>query len=153
MPKKPSTILVPIDFSPHSVEALRYAVMLAEVFSASLWVLHVILKDDLGRVAYPIELPGETLTSAPGEGSELVTQAQTALQQHLAAELNGLEAEGRVVVGWPVEDILHMARHDKMDLIVMGTHGRRGLEYHALGSIAEQVGRMASCPVVMVKAT
>ncbi len=150
--KKLRKLLVPIDFSPHSSEALRYAVTLAEALSASVWVLHVILKDALGMVVYPIDLPAETIETSPGASHDLVAQAQIALQHFVSSELNGQPAEQRVVIGWPDEEILNVTKHGKIDLIVMGTHGHRGLDYHALGSIAERVARLAPCPVLMVKA-
>lgn len=78
-------------------------------------------------------------------------QAHTALQQFLPPELAGQHVELRIEVGPPFEHILETAHRHRVDLIVMGTHGRTGLSHMALGSVAERVVRMAPCPVLTVK--
>jgi universal stress protein A len=58
-----------------------------------------------------------------------------------------------VVVGVPYETILETAEAEKVDLIVMATHGRTGLSHLVLGSVAERIVRLAPCPVLTVRAT
>jgi nucleotide-binding universal stress UspA family protein len=82
---------------------------------------------------------------------DLREQAHTALQQFLPFQHTGYPLELRVEVGHPFEQILDTARREYVDLIVMGTHGRTGLAHLVLGSVAEQVMRLASCPVLTVK--
>ena len=59
--------------------------------------------------------------------------------------------EAIVVVGKPIEEILKVAKEKKIDLIVMGTHGRTGIPHVVIGSVAENVVRKASCPVLTVR--
>ena len=164
MNKTIQKILVPVDFSSYATEAFLYAATLADRFASSVLVLHVIAKDietqavhqHMGRGNPLLGLTSETL-DLPTEVHETVTvdlreQAQTALQQFLPSPLGGLKVERRVEVGHPFEQILETAKREQVDLIVMGTHGRTGLAHIVLGSVAERVVRMASCPVLTVKA-
>jgi nucleotide-binding universal stress UspA family protein len=63
----------------------------------------------------------------------------------------GLEGEIVVVHGVPFEEILHTAKERQVDLIIMGTHGRTGLTHVLLGSVAEKVVRLATCPVLIAR--
>ena len=82
---------------------------------------------------------------------DLRERAQTALQHFLPSELSGRSVELRVEIGHPFEQILEVAKGERVDMIVMGTHGRTGLAHIVLGSVAERVVRMAPCPVLTVK--
>jgi nucleotide-binding universal stress UspA family protein len=157
-------ILVPVDFSAYAKEALTSAADISARFSASLVVLHVIATDiemhaarqrerlvvpRFGFIPGPVEVPEEVRETAV---VDLREQAHTALQQFLLPELAGRPVELRVEVGHPCEQILETTRREHVDLIVMGTHGRTGLEHVLLGSITERVARLAPCPVLTVKA-
>lgn len=161
------TILVPIDFSAYSAEALQYAGAVAQSYGASLMLLHVISKEIVtvttyerhtGRRVLPphaYALHTDPVTSTGAEDTviaDLHEQGMEALQHFLPDEFRGLSVERRVAVGRPFEQILETAAQEQVDLIVMGTHGRTGLTHVALGSVAERVVRMASCPVLTVKA-
>ena len=142
-------ILVATDFSEPAEAALRYGRELARRFNASLHVLHVV--DDLA--AHPVPGPG-----MPADFGEL----QTTLEQDALANLQRLVSEPDraalhahlevAVSAWPGQTILSYARDAQMDLIVVGTHGRGGLAYFCMGSVAQQVTRAASCPVLTVRA-
>jgi nucleotide-binding universal stress UspA family protein len=165
-----NTILVPVDFSPHSTEAMYYASSIAERFSSSLLIMHVIAKEvetySTSRHSEHCGLPHNTFALlGPYSGTleesvevtdavtvDLREQAHTALQQFLPPQLVGWPLELHIEVGHPCEQILEVARREEVDLIVMGTHGRTGLEHVLLGSVAEQVVRRAPCPVMTVKA-
>ena len=164
MSKPFQTILVPVDFSAYSTEALLYAATLADRFASSVLMLHVIAKDIetqavhhrtgrgvplLGLTSQALDLPTEVHEAV---AVDLREQAQTALQHFLPSQLSGLPVELRVEVGHPFEQILETAKREQVDLIVMGTHGHTGLAHVVLGSVAERVVRMASCPVLTVKA-
>ena len=142
-------ILVATDFSEPAEAALRYGRELARRFNASLHVLHVV--DDLA--AHPVPGPG-----MPADFGEL----QTTLEQDALANLQALvSAPDRAALhahleiaisAWPGQAILGYARDFKIDLIIVGTHGRKGLASFFLGSVAQQVTRAASCPVLTVRA-
>ena len=159
-------ILVPVDFSPYSTEALLYAATLADHLASTVVVLHVIAKEIEAQAAHQragsgVPLFGwgvtsETLGVSPEMHEAVVVdlreRAQTALQHFLPSELSGRSVELRVEIGHPFEQILEVAKGERVDMIVMGTHGRTGLAHIVLGSVAERVVRMAPCPVLTVKA-
>ena len=142
---------------------MLHAASIAEQFGSSLLLLHVIAKDmetyvsqERAREIVPRFrfIPG--LEEIPAEVRDSVTidlreQAHTALQQFLPSDLAVRVSDLHVEVGHPVEQILETARREHVDLIVMGTHGRSGLEHMMLGSVAERVIRLAPCPVMVVR--
>jgi nucleotide-binding universal stress UspA family protein len=139
------TILVPSDFSECSDEALRYGLELARRFDAELHLLHV--------VQDPITQPW----AAEGFSVPLF-EVVDEWQKQAAARLKALVPDadrGRVtvvsVVATPYAEILDYASGHRVDLIVMGTHGRGGVTHMLLGSIAERVVRRAPCPVLTVR--
>jgi nucleotide-binding universal stress UspA family protein len=132
-------ILVPTDFSETSDVALRHAVDAARTYRARLYLLHV---------------PGKT-----GEDFEAdfpIGRFETTVRDRLAAflseeEIAALRPEYALRIGTPAEEIVHYAQDREIDLIVMGTHGRRGVAHLLLGSVAEHVVRTAPCPVLLVR--
>jgi universal stress protein A len=170
MSKTFQTILVPVDFSPYSTEALLYAASIAERFSSSILALHVISQEvrtvathrhleQRGTPHQAFSLLGpysEPLGESPEQTDEVVIdlreQAHTALQQFVPPQLAGHPLELRIEVGHPFEQILALAEREPVDLIVLGTHGRTGLAHTVLGSVAERVVRLAPCPVLTVRA-
>ena len=141
-----------------------YAATLADHLASTVVVLHVISKEietqavhqRAGRSVPLLGVMFETL-GVPPEMHEAVVvdlreRAQTALQHFLPSELSGRSVELRVEIGHPFEQILEVAKGERVDMIVMGTHGRTGLAHIVLGSVAERVVRMAPCPVLTVKA-
>ena len=136
-------ILAPVDFSDCSLEALEYAVQVAATFRAAVTILHV-----MEPVAYGLDF---TLLHAT-EGRRLRERAELRLSGFcLALKSHGLTVEQVVRGGMPSDAILGFARELGSDLIVMGTHGRRGISHLMSGSVAEAVLRQASCPVLTVK--
>jgi nucleotide-binding universal stress UspA family protein len=130
-------ILVPIDFSPGSDEALAHARELARGLDADVLVLHV----------------SAAMGSLPG--SALARRERRAAERRLDAAVGALRAAGvradrTVRGGMPAEQILRTAATQQVDLIVMGTHGRRGVARLLLGSVAEEVAARARCPVLTV---
>jgi nucleotide-binding universal stress UspA family protein len=134
------TILHPTDFSPHSEYALVLACALARDYGARLVVLHVVEQR-------PLVYEGVVL---PPAGEELLAAAQEELEQ-MQVPLEISPVERRIVEGDPVTEILAAAESMTADLIVMGTHGRTGLRRLIMGSVAEQVARRASCPVLTIR--
>jgi nucleotide-binding universal stress UspA family protein len=134
------TILHPTDFSAQSGYALRLACSLARDYGAHLIVLHVADEP-------PIASAEGIMIPPPGD---YLAEARADLQQHELPDAQ-VHAERRLERGEPVTEILRVADEVRADLIVMGTHGRTGLERLLMGSVAEQVVRQASCPVLTLK--
>lgn len=148
MQPKIRKILVPLDFSPPSDYALRYATALAADFGASLHVLHVI-EDRLMMGPWPVEV---YLGEVPRLREGLIKEAESRTLDCLKAiENRGLQATGEVLIGGPFQTIVDLANTSGVDLIVMGTHGRTGITHLLIGSVAERVIRHAPCPVLVVR--
>jgi nucleotide-binding universal stress UspA family protein len=139
------TILVPIDFSECSLEALQYSVVLARAFSARVVVLHVIdVSVRYGLDAIPVPLPSAEITAKVAERVEEWVQ-RVARQ--------GIEVAWHIELGVPFTEIRAAIDRHRADLVVMGTHGRRGVGHFMLGSVAERIVQRAPCPVLTVKAS
>ena len=138
------TILVPTDFSAGSAAALEYALGLAMKLGAKLVMVHV-----MEPTVYSIDFA----LTRPDLSAEVKAAAIESLRQMTGdARGRGLSAEYVLVSGTPFVEIGKAAADRKVDLIVMGTHGRTGLAHTVLGSTAERVVRTAASPVLTVKA-
>jgi universal stress protein A len=147
------TILVPYDFAEASHHALAYAKGLAERFGSSLQLLHV-LPDPNAPYAYMPLSPDAPATYyvPPDTVDEMMKEATVRLDGVLpSAERQSFRALTFVQLGDPRQEILHHAARQRVDLIVMGTHGRGGAAHLLLGSVAERVVRTAPCPVLTVR--
>jgi universal stress protein A len=142
----PRTMLVPTDFSEHSDQALEQAAELAAQLDATIHLMHVVQISPMGggpEVAsvYPTTLI-DSATSA----------AQTALEARAARHRDrATMAPVRIEIGDPRDVIDRVAEELGADLIVMGTHGPRGVRRMLLGSVAEAVVRTAPCPVLTIR--
>ena len=138
-------ILCPTDFSEFSDTAFRYAISLAQHYRAKLLVQHVIElwrhpEIDFAPAHYYEEFRGRLLQNSEEElkrfaknRADSETQLERVVRQGIAADC-----------------ILALAEEQKVNLIVMGTHGRRGFDRVMVGSVTERVLRKASCPVLAV---
>jgi nucleotide-binding universal stress UspA family protein len=137
-------ILVPTDFSDTAEVALDYAVELAAKLDARVHLLHCVDLDVLG---------GEiSLGLTPAMIAELVERNQAALGKLVDSRKAKVAfAPVRVDLGDARAHIDQEARRIGADLIVMGTHGRRGFKRLLLGSVAESVMRIAPCPVLLLR--
>ena len=138
------TILVPLDFSPASMEALAYGVSLAKKFQAAVHLVHVHQPDEA--------------SSVPGAGHLMreTAEAIAFLREHLSEvqrkHVPSFWPENCHVRGGVVyQEIVDLAGEINADLIVLGTRGRTGLKRILLGSTAERVVRFASRPVLVVR--
>ena len=139
-------ILVPFDFSEPSTRALDYAKMMAERFGASLDVMYVVPNPYL---ADPTGISGSL---PPDFLDNLITDAQSGLDKLLPSpDRERFKAAGIVKVGDARSAILAYAQTERVDLIVMGTHGRGGMAHLVLGSVAERIVRAAPCAVMTVR--
>jgi nucleotide-binding universal stress UspA family protein len=136
-------ILVPVDFSACSLDALEYAAVVAQQAKASLMLLHV-----LEPVSYGLDF-----TLSHSRTRELVRENWTKRLEDLASSLKvtDVPVEVRLRGGLPADSILDSAQTLPCDLIVMGTHGRRGISHAISGSVAGAVLRKALCPVIAVR--
>jgi nucleotide-binding universal stress UspA family protein len=132
-------IIVPTDFSSASEEALRWATSLARDSGATLLIVHV----EEPPMAYAGELP-----LVPDE--ETRDELRRSLLGTLPPDAS-VAYEHKLLVGDPATAIVVVAEDEHADLIVMGSHGRKGITRLLMGSVAEAVVRRAKCPVLTVK--
>jgi nucleotide-binding universal stress UspA family protein len=154
------TILVPTDFSEGSQAALEHATALAHLAQARIVVLHVIetiaytMKESLHRV--DAGAMAKRMTESPQlmDVYALVQRAVEPALDQIVQDLqkNRVSASRCVLQGTAYDQIAAQAKEIGADLIVMGTHGRRGVNHMFMGSVAERVVRMAPCPVLTVRA-
>lgn len=140
-------ILVPIDFSEHSKQALSYAREIAALYGGRLQLLHAIEEP-----VYPYFYVPAGGFSVSKQLEELREKTDTALDR-LLDESTGPEVpfDKYVVTGRPAVEIARFAEEEASDMIVIATHGLSGLERLLLGSTAEHIVRLAPCPVFTVK--
>ncbi|MFM7648382.1 MAG: universal stress protein [Cyanobium sp.] len=143
-------ILVPTDGSEISERAVEQAVSLAAALGARLRLLHV-------QVSFPISLVGVGELVEPSTVDALLAATQQRSETNLGeamarAAAAGVEAEQSLLVNpQPHQAILEEARTHGCDLIVMASHGRRGLEGLLIGSETQRVLTQSSCPVLVVR--
>ncbi len=138
-------VLVPVDFSDNSQKVFEAAVNVAGKFGAELVCIFVVQSfEDYSGFFVPhmpiSQFQDEMQVSAEKKMADF-------LEDHLPP---GLVGSSRVVVGDVGEEIVAFAALEKIDMIVMGTHGYKGLERVLFGSVAEQVVKTAPCPVLTV---
>jgi nucleotide-binding universal stress UspA family protein len=141
-----SRILVPIDFSVHSKNALKYAVPLARQFGASVHLVFVV-----EPTIYPADL-GFGQVVLPGVEEELREKASDELNGLIEREIGSqVEATASVRTGSHHQEILEEARERQADLIVVATHGHSSVEQILFGSTADRIVHNATCPVLTVR--
>jgi nucleotide-binding universal stress UspA family protein len=139
-------VLVPIDFSDTSDVALRYGKALAAAFGSSLHVIHVV--HEPYAQPWAVEAYGFSMASIQ---EDWIKEANAKLEGVLTADdRRSLKATAITILGHPVSEILRFATDERIELIVMGTHGRGPLGHMVMGSVAERVVRHAPCPVLTV---
>lgn len=137
------SILVPLDGSPLAEKALPFAVDLAQKYSARLHLVRV------AAPAMTVVGAGEVMMVTESPNNELDI-AKTYLEATLRSLPAGLSATSDAAIGDAAEHILHEAKKQSCDLIVVTSHGRTGLKRVLIGSIAERLARHALCPVMIV---
>lgn len=138
-------IMVPIDFSDYSKNALRYATQFAKSFNAKIFLIYVV-----EPMIYPADFSMGQV-AIPSADMDLQGRAEEELQK-LAAEIgNSLEVETIIKTGKPFFEINDAAKEKDIDLIIIATHGHTGVEHLLFGSTAEKVVRKAPCPVLTLR--
>ena len=141
--KKMNKILVPIDFSDNSTKLLQHAVGMAAGSGASIVVLYVV--EGIDKYS-GLSIPHISLEEVE---KELVRSAKTKMELFLEENLeSSVPHEGVVLNGDIIEQINNYATKEGIDMIIMGTHGYKGLEKVLFGSVAERIVKTAPCPVL-----
>ena len=136
-------ILCPIDFDANSPGALEFAGKVAQDTGATIYILHVV---------------PWTVASVPIDASQVLAElkesATTRMRQLAKEKLDGRVANEIIVTVAtdPGAEVVRVAAELKVDVIIMSTHGRKGLSHLVLGSVAERVVREAPCPVLTMRA-
>jgi nucleotide-binding universal stress UspA family protein len=160
-------ILYPTDGSGGAEVALAHAKELAEMYDATVHVLTVIETPHVvggmagetgtGESQGMSSNPGGTgggMASGPQSADEVQTEREEgarAVVAEAAESFGAVETVTSVKVGSPYENVIEYAEENDIDLIMMGTHGRTGLDRYLLGSVTEKVVRMSDVPVVTVR--
>lgn len=139
-------ILVPIDFSNYSKNALRYAVNFAKLFKSKVYLVYVV-----EPVIYPSDFSMGQVTF-PVNDLEMNVRAKDELINLAKSEIGSeIEVETIIKTGKPFVEINETASELDIDLIVIATHGHTGMEHLLFGSTAEKVVRKAPCPVLTLR--
>ncbi len=135
-------ILCPIDFSAFSQSTLPAAVELAKQFSATIVLAHI--AD--ARFDYP-----EWTAQVALNNTQYLVEAAKENLQRISKELKEVKSEIHVSVGVPHHSLVDLTHSGEIDMVMMPTHGRKGIAHALLGSVTERVARGAECPVLVVR--
>ncbi len=138
-------ILCAIDFSEASTPVADYTATLAKALSAEVLVLYVApsLSQYVGFHVPP--------SSIENFVKDIVSGADESMRKFLDEHFKDVAVKGEVATGYAAEEIITTAEEEKADLIVMGTHGRKGIDRILFGSVAEKVVKTAKCPVLTIR--
>src|ERR1700693_968829 len=143
---KMERILCPMDFSEFSAKSYEYAHSLAQHYKAKLFLEHVVQPLNMAYHYYAF----------PDSFNQIYWNLKEDSEKHLTEVVknyawNGIHPDMVVQEGIPTDAILNFAQANDVNLIVMGTHGRRGVDRITMGSVTERVLRKARCPVLVVR--
>jgi nucleotide-binding universal stress UspA family protein len=143
--KKIEKILFPIDFAEHFETLLPWVSTFVNSFDATLYALFV--TQDLGDFS-SFHVPHGNLQQFQEEALKAAQRKMSLTAKEALKAFKKVEA--RVAQGSPAEKIIETAKKEGIDLIIMGTHGRKGLERAIFGSVCDKVVRTAPCPVLTI---
>lgn len=143
--KKISKIICALDLSQHSGLVADYAVMMAKAFDAEILAVYAApaLTQYVG-----FHVPPSSIENFVGE---IVAGAEKTMEEFVAEHFKDVKATGTVVNGYAAEEILNLVERSGADLIIMGTHGRKGIDRILFGSVAEKIVKSAAVPVMTVR--
>ncbi len=141
--KQVQKILFPIDLSERFETLIPWVSAFVNKFDATLYVLFV--AQDLKAISF---IPHVSLDQLQQESQKAAEQKMAAAKQEFFRDFKKLET--RVAVGKPADKILEVAKQEGVDLIIMGTHGRKGLEAKIFGSVCLKVSRETDVPVLTI---
>jgi len=139
-------ILLPIDFSEFSKISLPYAIDLAKKFKSDIHIIHVFDENILDPYYF----------SNPKSSQEFFQHVQNDFQKTIDSLIEDFDTEGINIIpilanGTPFVEIIRYSKKEKIDLIIISTHGRSGLSQMLIGGTAEKIIRKAPCPVLTVR--
>jgi len=139
-------ILVPVDFSEPSSRTLQVAADLSRRYEAAVTLVHV-------YESPVIRVPEVSMFISQAQVDELLAKLRTTLAtaQREAEAAGALQVSTQLLEGSAASEIRDFAQQGAFDLIVMGTHGRTGVDHLLMGSVAERVVRTAPCPVLTIR--
>lgn len=138
-------VLCAVDFSEHSKQVAEYAREIAECGNGEVIVVYAApsLSQYVG-----FHVPHNSIENFVGE---IVTAAEKSMEEFVAENFANIKSKGLVITGFAAEEILNIADQEGVDVIVMGTHGRKGIDRILFGSVAEKVVKNASQPVLTIR--
>lgn len=138
-------ILCAVDFSDMSPKVADYAQTIAKSMNSSLKVVYIApsLSQYVGFHVPP--------TSIENFVGEIVSGAEKTMDIFIQENFSEVEATGQVLTGYAAEEILKYADQEDMDMIIMGTHGRKGIDRVLFGSVAEKIVKSAPIPVLTIR--
>jgi universal stress protein A len=144
----PKNILVPIDFSGNSDKVLQNALDIAKKFSSNIFLLHVVNIIQQCSTTYCIDM-----TSMIQLENDSVKKSKETLQNMVdkSPDSKGLKIVINVLKGNTSEKILEAQQENKIDLVVMGSHGRKGIFGSLLGSVTDRISHHVKCSILIVK--
>ena len=141
-----SRILVPVDFSEFTDDIISYATEIAQKFGSAIHLVHVI--PNMGYFApYESYLAAENMVTVQ-KGVEIEVRQNL---EEVAARISGIPVTRAVLTGVSFVEIVQYVKSENIDLVIMATHGRGGLEHIIIGSVAEKVVRRSPCPVLTIR--
>jgi universal stress protein A len=143
---QPRKILVPTDFSEDSDLAFRMALSIAVNYQARIFLLHVISEQSLADYCLDQNIVDRVLNESIVFSNEKLREVIDKNQQS-----ENIKVIPDVRKGQPYEEILNEASERKIDLIVIASHGKTGLQKYFIGSVTEKVMKEAKCPVLLVR--
>ena len=139
--KEITKVIVPIDFLRHTEQLTELALYVCKKFEATLRFVHI--------VEHPHNFSSYETPSLAQFTTEVLDKAEIKMEQFVKRNSEILpNCEGKVIQGNIVTSIVNYAKDEQADLIIIGTHGRKGLEKLWLGSIAERVIKNSPCPTL-----
>lgn len=139
-------ILCPIDFSEYSYDALEFAKTLAKNFNSKLYVVHIIYEPADFTGFYVPHISFDKIRS------EIESGAKKIMDEVKEKRIQDIpSAETMIIFGNPADEIVRFAKDKEIDLIVIGSQGKKGIEKMVFGSTAEKVVKKSTCPVLVIK--
>ncbi|MBW1708342.1 MAG: universal stress protein [Deltaproteobacteria bacterium] len=138
-------ILFPIDFSEVQEEMINYVTTTAEKFESQIFVLYV--ARDLTYFT-ELDVPHPSIYSF---NLDIQKGAEKKMKDFCDARLQGKNFSSHILIGDPATEIVTFIEENEIDLVIMGTHGRQGLNRIVFGSMAEKIARNSPVPILIIK--